>query len=54
MKEIHAKQEDEEVKEILKLVDEVEGYKDDSRRMFQVVKQLQSHKEEKKIIVNGE
>ncbi len=29
MREIHAKREDEEVKEILKLVDEVEGYKDD-------------------------
>ncbi len=38
MKEIHAKREDEEVKEILKLVDEVEGYNDNSRRMFQVVK----------------
>ncbi len=34
MKEIHAKLEDEEVKEILKLVDEDERYKDDSRRMF--------------------
>ncbi len=46
--------EDEEVKEILKRVDEVEGYKDDSRRMFQVVKQLQRCKEKKKIIVDGE
>ncbi len=53
MKEIHEKLEEEEIKNILNLVDEVERYNDDSRRIFQVVKELQKLKEKRKIILNG-
>ena len=37
----------------MKIVKEVETYKDDSRRMFKVVKDLQRRKEKKKIVVDG-
>ncbi len=53
MKEIHEKLEEEEIKNILNLVDEVERYNDDSRRIFQVVKELQKLKQKRKIILNG-
>ncbi len=46
MKEIHENLEEEEVKTTLRLIDDVERYEDDSRRMFQVVKQLQRQKED--------
>jgi len=36
------------------MVEEVERSKDDSRRMFQVVKDLQKRKEKKRIVVDGE
>ena len=51
LKEIHDTLQREQQKEIMRLVEEVETHKDDSRRMFQVVKQLQRRKEKKKIIV---
>ena len=47
------KLEEEEVKEVMKIVKEVEEYKDDSRRMFKVVKDLQRRKEKKKLVVDG-
>ena len=54
LKEIHDALQREQQTEIMRLVEEVERHKDDSRKMFQVVKQLQRRKEKKKIIVNGE
>jgi hypothetical protein len=54
MTEIHKKIEEEDQKAILEMVEEVENSKDDSRRMFKVVKNLQRIKEKKKIVVDGE
>ena len=54
MKEIHNKLEEENQKEMLELVEEIENSKDDSRRMFQAVKQLQRRKEKKKLIIDSE
>ena len=45
MRELHKKMDEEEVTKILQMVEEVERSKDDSRRMFQVVKDLQKRKE---------
>ena len=47
MKEIHEALEKEETEAILHKVEEVKKYKDDSRRMFQVVKQIQRRNEKK-------
>ena len=54
MREIHKKMDEEEVTKILQMVEEVERSKDDSRRMFQVVKDLQKRKVKKRIVVDGE
>ena len=40
MKEIHSKIKEEDEKEIREMVEEIEKHKDDSRRMFQAIKQL--------------
>ena len=47
MRELHKKMDEEEVTKILQMVEEVERSKDDSRRMFQVVKDLQKRKKRK-------
>ena len=47
MKELHKEMDEEEVAKILQMV-EVERSKDDSRRMFQAVKDLQKRKEKKR------
>ena len=44
---------EEETKKILSLVEEIENTKDDSRRMFQVVKHLQKRNDKNKVIVDG-
>jgi len=54
MRELHKKMDEEEVTKIWQMVEEVERSKDDSRRMFQVVKDLQKRKEKKRIVVDGE
>ena len=47
MRELYKKMDEEEVSKILQMVEEVERSKDDSRRMFQVVKDLQKEKKRK-------
>ena len=54
MTEIHKLIEEDDQKTILEMVEEVENSKDDSRRMFNVVKNLQRITEKKKIVVDGE
>ncbi len=52
--EIHRKLEQEEIENILKQIEEIEQYKDDSRHMFHVVKQIQKRKGKNRIEVGGE
>ena len=53
LKEIHDTLQREQQMKIIRLGEEIETHKDASRRMFQVVKQLERRQEKKKIIVNG-
>ena len=54
LKEIHQKIEEEENNKIIKQVEDIEQYKDDSRRMYRVVKELQRKEPKKKILVDSE
>ena len=53
LKEIHSKLKEEEEKKIREMVEEIEKYKDDSRKMFQAIKQLQRRKEKKKVVLDS-
>ena len=53
MQEIHSRIKEEDKKEIREMVEEIEKHKDDSRRMFQAIKQLQRRKGKKKIVVDS-
>ena len=54
LKEIHQKIEEEENNKIIKQVEDIEKYKDDSRRMYRVVRKLQRKEPKKKILVDSD
>jgi len=54
LKEIHQKIEEEENNKIIKQVEYIEQCKDDSRRIYRVVKELQRNEPKKKILVDSE